>query len=112
MQGAFAHRHKDFDLLSLAWSPDGSRLAFVGQGPRGVEEIFTIKSDGTDLKQITYQDDFGHTGSFEMTRGQRLTWSPDGKYLAFVRESTEEQEQRIWIIKSDGSGSPEMLTGE
>jgi TolB protein len=99
-------------LSSLAWSPDGSRLAFVGQGPRGVEEIFTIRSDGTDLKQITCQDDFGYGGSFEVTRGQRLTWSPDGKYLAFVRESIEEQEQRIWIIESDGSGSPEMLTGE
>jgi Tol biopolymer transport system component len=99
-------------LYGLTWSPDGSLLAFVGQGPRGVQEVFTIKSTGTDLKQITDHDDFGYGSSFAMTRGQRLTWSPDGKYLAFVRDGKEKQEQRIWIIRSDGSGSPEMVTSE
>lgn len=99
-------------LSNLTWSPDGSRLAFVAQGPRGLQEIFSIKSNGTDLKQITEQHDFGYGGSFEMTRGRGLTWSPDGQFLAFARASKGEQVQRIWIIRSDGSGSPEMVTGE
>jgi Tol biopolymer transport system component len=99
-------------LSSLAWSPDGSRLAFTGQGPRGDEEIFTVRPDGTDLKQITDQRDFDRGSSFSLARGQQLTWSPDGQFLAFVRAGKKMLEQRIWVIRADGSSSPRMITGK
>jgi Tol biopolymer transport system component len=101
------------ELLSdLVWSPDGSHLVFVGQDPRDGEGIFSIKFNGTDLKQLTDQRDFDDGSSFYTTRGQRLTWSSDGQILAFVRNGQNDLEQGIWIIRSDGSSSPEMITGE
>ena len=103
----------EMELLSdLAWSPDGSHLVFVGQDPRDGEGIFSIKFNGTDLKQLTDQRDFDDGSSFYTTRGQRLTWSSDGQVLAFVRNGQNDPEQGIWIIRLDGSSSPEMITGE
>ena len=54
------------------WSPDGNLIAFtraVGDG----FDLFTIRPDGTDLKQLT--DAPGHDA--------HCTWSPDGRYLVF-----------------------------
>lgn len=38
---------------SFAWSPDSSRVAFVGEDEAGLSEIFTIRADGSDLQQVT-----------------------------------------------------------
>jgi Tol biopolymer transport system component len=40
----------------------------------GSYEVFTIRPDGTDVKQLTF------------TRGNdaHMTWSPDGEYIAFA----------------------------
>ncbi|HEX6863061.1 MAG TPA: hypothetical protein VF414_09620, partial [Thermoanaerobaculia bacterium] len=53
------------------WSPDGSRIAFYSNRS-GRWEIWTVRPDGGDLRQIT------------RTAGPSLTrpiWSPDGKRL-------------------------------
>ena len=57
---------------SPGWSPDGSRIVFTSiDGQR--QDIYTIRPDGTDLRQLT-------------TDGisDRATWTPDGRIL-FVR---------------------------
>jgi Tol biopolymer transport system component len=39
-----------------AWSPDGTRIVFVevpGSGHFGFADVFTMRSDGTDLRQVT-----------------------------------------------------------
>ena len=38
------------------WSPDSTRIAFVS-AKDGDMEIFTIKADGTDMQQITFNND-------------------------------------------------------
>jgi TolB protein len=59
------------------WSPDGKSLAFVVNGDRiGIDltsEIYTIKANGTHLRQLT------RTGGVNL--GPR--WSPDGRQLVF-----------------------------
>lgn len=64
-----------FFQIEPAWSPDGTRVAFVS-GRDGVGHIYVMNVDGTGSRRVTAspQDD-GHP-----------TWSPDGRRLAFGRE--------------------------
>ena len=36
-----------------SWSPDGSRIVFDSFPPAGPDHLYTVRSDGTDLDQIT-----------------------------------------------------------
>ena len=57
-----------------SWSPDGQRLAIVRRRPQvkgsGKSELYTVKPDGTELRQITAGDTFA-----------RATWAPAGDRL-------------------------------
>jgi len=84
-----------------AWSPDGSRLAFIVRKPGETETLFTSASDGTDAHIILKGDDvypfFG-----------RAAWSPDGKFIA-VSRSRGGMNREIWTIPAQG-GDPAQLT--
>jgi serine/threonine protein kinase len=60
------------------WSPDGKRIAFMGQYPGQSWRIFTAPADGGALQQIT-------TG--KNSTDSDPTWSPDGKSLALGGQS-------------------------
>lgn len=78
------------------WSPDGSKIIFVG--PDG---IWVMKSDGTD-QTILFKDP---------TLAWELTWSPDGAWIAYGtnRHSKsclgcpEGKNTEIYVMSSDGS---------
>lgn len=40
-------------VAGLAWSPDGTRLAFAADDANGIGEIWTIGIDGSGLRQVT-----------------------------------------------------------
>lgn len=55
------------------WSPDGKKIAFISD--RGeTHEIWTINADGTNLKQVTFNNSKGATFPH---------WSPDGNRMLF-----------------------------
>lgn len=65
-----------YDSTSVAWAPDGSRLAFVSARHDGRSrdlrtDVWTAKPDGTDLVQVT-----GTTLSVD-----QVAWSGDGATL-------------------------------
>ncbi len=79
-----------------AWSPDGSRLAFVSNRA-GTCDIYTMRLDGTEVVRLTSDG------------GQNVhpAWSPDGTSLAFASDRSEHWQ--IWTMDVDG-GSPRRLT--
>jgi Tol biopolymer transport system component len=79
------------DGRSPAWSPDGTKIAFVKVGSGG--GIFVMNADGTGVTQLT-----------AITQDRSPTWSPGGK-IAFARNN------RIWVMNSDGSGLTQLTFG-
>lgn len=76
-------------LNNISWSPNGLRLAFVGEGLFDASvgasggEIFVIRPDDLTPRQMTFLS--ANYGAVRIN-GQdisSLTWSPDGKKLAF-----------------------------
>jgi TolB protein len=57
--------------ISPAWSPDGSKIAFVKK-----KHIWTMNADGSGKTRITTGDGF---------KDRRPAWSPDGTTIAFSR---------------------------
>ena len=63
----------------LAWSPDGSQLAFHSAGG-----IYIMRGDGSGLRRISKD-------------GAQPTWSPDGSQIAFTRGG------ELFTMAQDGS---------
>jgi Tol biopolymer transport system component len=80
-----------------AYSPDGSRIAFVSTG----NQIFVMNADGSGRRQITTS----------ATVKSQPTWSPDGSRIAYVSNSFDVDGQtdlEIWAINADGTGRTQL----
>ena len=88
-------------VLAPSWSPDGSRIAFAANIRDGGFDIYTIGSDGKDMRPVTSGED-----AFEPA------WSPDGKTIAFteggaiVAIDVESGEERTLTDPEDNDSSP------
>ena len=77
-------------VTSLAWSPDGTRIAFTADRA-GDRRIFVMNADGTDLVKLT--DHPAGNGA--------PAWSPDGRRIAFTVQRFGNDE--IFVINADGT---------
>ena len=77
--------------LTPAWSPDGSRIAFVSDRD-GDDEIYVMNADGSGQIRLT------------TSAGLDLwpAWSPDGSQIAF--DSHRDGNIQIYVMNVDGSG--------
>jgi uncharacterized protein YjdB len=79
-----------------AFSPDGSRIAFVGQRD-GNPEIYVMNADGTGATRIT-NDPQGDG---------RPAFSADGQSIVFHSSRTAGKQQ-IWSVNLDGTGLTQL----
>ena len=97
---------------SPSWSPDGKRIAFVrraGASEPGVtadDDIYVIDARaGAAPKALT---------DFTGPDGGRPAWSPDGRWIAFLRGDEPKFSaynlSKLAIVPSDGSAPPRILT--
>jgi Tol biopolymer transport system component len=87
---------RDDGAGGIAWTPDG-RIAYISSAS-GNTEIWTMKSDGAEPKQLTYdaRTKFG------------LAVSPDGKYIVFT---ADHEGVHLWRIDIDGSHPLQLTNG-
>lgn len=84
------------------WSPDGQRIAFTSDRD-GIENLWTMKADGSDLRQVSRERE---------RQVSNPVWTPDGQYLIGRKHfrntrSLGAGEMWIWHI---GGGSGLKLT--
>lgn len=74
-----------------AWSPDGSRIAFVSVRD-GNTEIYVMNANGTNQVRLT---------SNSASEGSPR-WSPDGRAIVFVGKRDGNTE--VYVMNADGTG--------
>lgn len=72
--------------FDVAWSPDGSQVAFVGGATKDQSGICVVNADGGGLERVTGE------------QGKELNWAPEAK-IHFIRRGTD-----ICAVKPDGTG--------
>jgi Tol biopolymer transport system component len=89
-------------LSGLAWSADGSWLAFVGtRGMWARRGIYLVRPDGTGLRFLR--------GTGE---GSNPVFSPDGRKIAFSRTEFEGLSySTVWVANVNGSGARRVVDG-
>ena len=80
------------DAFTPSWSPDGKKLAFSVERPRGQWAVHVANSDGSHDVQLTAPSRIGGSPA----------WSPDGKQIAFD-EFAGQAGQQIFVMDTDGS---------
>ncbi len=85
-----ASRHiTDFDI-----SPDGKRAVFAARG-----EVFTVPAKEGSVRNLTHSPG---------VREQKVAWSPNGQWIAYVSDRTGEDE--LFIAPQDGQATEEQIT--
>jgi Tol biopolymer transport system component len=95
------------EIASCAWSLDSNHLAFTYcfDGPGEIPEVFcdlyTVQADGRNLHRLT--DLSGeYSGGGSIVRLGRLSWAPDGQWLAFTESLSGEGLSYIGVIPATG----------
>ena len=95
---------------SLAWSPDGRRIAFISNHGTDPDrffnyDVFTVDPQSGDVKQLT------DTRNAEY----RPEWSPDGRFIAYLgtkrpltSSETTMEDTHVWIMNADGTDRREV----
>jgi Tol biopolymer transport system component len=81
-----------------AWSPDGTRIAFVSNRTGG-NEIWVMNADGSDATRITFN------GVYE----GGPTFTPDGQWIVYDSSLASEYQEELYRVPATG-GPPLRLT--
>ncbi len=85
-----SHHITDLDI-----SPDGKRAVFAARG-----EVFTVPAKDGSIRNLTNSPG---------VREQKVAWSPNGQWIAYISDRTGEDE--IYIAAQDGLAPEEQITG-
>lgn len=94
----------NLDVIEGKWSHEGDRLIItVNKGTYKNPYLYKIYV----LSFPTYK-------TYEITRSKNSetspSWSPDGKFIVFSRESKDSEYKHIYITEADGKGKAHQLT--
>ena len=100
VQDGRSTRIADRASRTVAWSPDGSTIAFAHtvSGQRVTSsELRVVGADGTGERLLIESDVDAPI--------RAVAWAPDGSKVAFVRDTIHASDTRtLYVVNSDGSG--------
>jgi Tol biopolymer transport system component len=76
------------------------RIAFTDASDTGTNNIFTMKPDGTDVRQLTF---------FDTGFPAEPSWSPDGRSIVFTVYS-DNGPSRLYLMNAEGSNLHLLLS--
>lgn len=82
------------NVASVSPSPDGQRVTVVARG-----DVFTVPAKDGPTRNLTQTQGVHERGA---------TWSPDGKWIAYLSDATGEFE--LYLRPQDGRGAATQLT--
>ena len=88
-----ANTRANDQYIGAAFSPDGTRISYSGIGRTGNPDVYTIRPDGSDQREIT----------FSQAVDTDPTWSGDGTKIAF--ETDRNGNFDIYSANADGSSA-------
>lgn len=85
------------------FSPDGEWIAFASSEDDAPGAIFVMRSDGTDLRQLTEPPQAGTSEEKPTFNDGHPKWAPDGKSIVFNRD-VGERNAEVFEVNLDGTG--------
>lgn len=84
-------------VVTTAWATARTmsipgRIAFSA-GPHPDQDIYVVRADGSGLRRLTS----AHAAEFDPT------WSPEGKRIAYRRQTAGDSTAEIYVMNADGS---------
>jgi len=83
------------------WSPDGKRIAFQRR------RVVYVVRDDSSLRRKGHEELRLAGNGAPLSLGGGLTWSPDGKEIAYV--GTAKGRPALFVVPSDGAAAPHAI---
>jgi Tol biopolymer transport system component len=83
------------DDMAPNWRADGRRIAFLSDRD-GDLEVYTMRPDGSSVRQLTSNDGFEF----------QPNWSPDGGQITFTSDRTDSAE--VFVMDADGTNQTNL----
>ncbi len=97
------------------WSPDGKKIAFFSNHETGLNAIWVMASDGSNLRVLTHAY---HDARLGANIEQKVpAWSPDGQRIAYwsgveAGDPRPNLPRDVWVMKADGTGQKKLVSGD
>jgi Tol biopolymer transport system component len=85
------------------FSFDGRKLVLDGRAYDTLFDfdIFVMNADGSGIRRLTQGPE----------RDTNASWSPDGRFVSFAREKSENSLPSLWVVRADGSDAHRVTDG-
>jgi Tol biopolymer transport system component len=106
------NENSDHFICTPAWSPDGTKIAYLSFKRNSDIAVVTIDPDGTDSDTLVSLNASGTYDWLGFHNQISLCWSPDGSKIAFTLPDGQTVGSHIYLIGTDHTGLTQVTFAE